>query len=92
VRCWANLWRVMGEDEVASLDLIVAGEAAFHGRRSRRFAVYEGSESPAACRSVFRGVFNHKLNVRGGPGTKDWAWPKTLLLPPTGRDRSAERQ
>jgi len=82
----------MGEDEVASLDLIVAGEAAFHGRRSRRFAVYEGSESPAACRSVFRGVFNHKLNVRGGPGTKDWAWPKTLLLPPTGRDRSAERQ
>jgi hypothetical protein len=56
----------MGEDEVASLDLIVAGEAAFHGRRSRRFAVYEGSESPAACRSVFRGVFNHKLNVRGG--------------------------
>ena len=56
----------MREDAVASLGPIVAGEAAFHGRRSGRFAVYEGSEPPAVRRGVLRGVLDHKLNVRGG--------------------------
>jgi hypothetical protein len=75
---------VMREDEVAGLGLIVAGEAGFHGRRSGGCAVYEGSEPPAARRGVFRGIFDHTLNVLGGPGTKDWAWPKSLLCRPGG--------
>jgi hypothetical protein len=56
----------MREDEVASLGLIVAGEAGLHGRRSGGFAVYESGESPAARRGVLGRVLHHKLNVGGG--------------------------
>ena len=70
----------MREDKVTGFRLIVTGEAGFHRRRGGGFAVYEGSEPPPAGRGILRGVFDHKLNVRGGPGTKDWAWPKTLLF------------
>jgi hypothetical protein len=56
----------MRKDQVASLDLVVAGEAAFYGCHGGGFAVYEGSEPPAARGRVLRRVLDHKLNVRGG--------------------------
>ena len=70
----------MREDEVASLGLIVAGEAAFHGRRGGGFAVYEGSEPPAARRGVLRGVLDHKLNVRGRAGDERLGLAKDLVV------------
>jgi hypothetical protein len=45
---------VTREDEVGSLSLIVAREAGFHGRRVGGFAVFEGSEPPAARGGVLR--------------------------------------
>jgi len=70
----------MREDEVASLGLIVAGEAGFHGRRGGGLAVYEESESPAARRGVLRGVFDHKLNVRGGARDERLGLAKDLVV------------
>jgi hypothetical protein len=43
----------MCEDEIASLDLIVAGEAASHGHRGGGFAVYEGSEPQPPVAAYF---------------------------------------
>jgi hypothetical protein len=71
---------VMREDEVASLGLIVAGETGFHGCRGRGFAVYESSEPPAARRGVLGGVFDHKLNVRGGARDERLGLAKDLVV------------
>ena len=56
---------VMGEDEIASFGLIVAGEAGIHQRLVARFAVFEVSERPAARLGVLFRVLDHKLNIRG---------------------------
>jgi hypothetical protein len=74
----------MGEDKVASYDMLVAGEAGFVHRLVGRFAVFELTEPPAACRGVFSRVLDHQLNVNGGPATKDWSRPKTLLFSSDG--------
>ena len=72
---------VMREDQVGSLGLIMAGEAAFHRRRLGGFAVYEGSEPPSApVASYFAESFTINCIFVGEPGTKDWGWPKTLLF------------
>jgi len=57
---------VAGENKVASFGLIVAGEAGIHQGLVAGFAVFEMSESPAACRGILFRVLNHELNVRGG--------------------------
>ena len=44
---------IAGEDKVGIFGLLVAGEAAFHKRRVGRFAICEGSETPAAGCGVF---------------------------------------
>jgi hypothetical protein len=51
---------VTGEDEVARLGLIVAGEAGFHERLvGKRFAVLEVSETPtASCGSQLAGAYS----------------------------------
>jgi hypothetical protein len=45
--------RVAGEDKVASLDRLVAGEASLEQNLVGRFAVFELSKSPTARRGVF---------------------------------------
>ncbi len=74
------LRRVMREDEVARLGLIVAREAGFHRCRSGGFAVHEGSEPPAARRRVLRGIFDHKLNVRWGAGDERLGLAEDLVV------------
>src|SRR5579864_357501 len=59
---------IKSEDKVTSLDRLVARKAGFEQRRVRRFAVFELSKPPTTRRSVFLGVLDHKLNVRGGSG------------------------
>src|SRR5579862_4112091 len=72
--------RVPSEDKIAVPDFIVAGEAAFHRRRISRFAVYEGRKSPAARRSVLRGVLHHKLNVGSGTRDEGLSLPEDLVV------------
>ena len=75
----------MREDKVASFRLGVARKAGFEQRLVARCAVFvELTEPPATRRRILFGVLNQELNVRGGPGTKDWARPKTLLFSSDG--------
>ncbi len=71
---------VMREDEVTSLDLIVAGEAGFHERLVAGLAVFEVSEPPAARRGILRRVLDHKLNVRGGAGDERLGSAKDFVV------------
>src|SRR5438876_12097351 len=71
---------VTGEDEVASLGLLVAGKAGLHERLVARFAVHEVSESPAARRGVLCRVLDHELNVRGRPGNERLGPAKDLVV------------
>ena len=72
---------VTGEDEVARLGLIVAGEAGFHERLvGRRFAVLEVSETPTASCGVPFCVFDHKLNVRWGAGHERLVLAKDFVV------------
>jgi hypothetical protein len=64
--CESASRRIAREDQVAISDGLVAGKAGFEHRLVVGFAVIELSESPAAGRGVFLGVFDHELNVRGG--------------------------
>ncbi len=70
----------MREDQVGRLSLEVAGEAAFHRRGFRGFTVYEGGEPPTASRGVLRGVFDHKLNVRGFAGDERLGLAKDFVV------------
>jgi hypothetical protein len=70
----------MGEDEVGSFGLFVAGEAGFHRCGGGGFAVYERGEPPTAGRGVFDGVFDHKLNIRGSAGDERLGLAKDLVI------------
>src|SRR5271165_581143 len=58
---------VTGEDIVAILHRRVAGEAGLVQRLVARLSAFKVSESPAARRGVLLCVFNHELNIHGGP-------------------------
>src|SRR5690349_15197986 len=59
--------RVSGEEEIPSLDRLVAGIAGRHLRLGRRLSVLvELGVSPASRRGVFPGVLDHELEVPVG--------------------------
>ena len=60
----------MGENVVTVFGWLVTGEALCMQRLIAGFAVREVGESPAAGRSVFFRVFDHELNVHGGPSKR----------------------
>ena len=60
--------RVTGEDIVAILSRLVAGEAGLVQRLVARFAVREVGESPAGGRGVLLRVLDHELDIHGGTG------------------------
>ena len=74
----------MREDEVASFDRLVTGEARFEERLTGRFAILELSEPQPLVVAYFFFVLDHELNIRGKPATKDWARPKILLFSSDG--------
>ena len=71
----------MGEDQVASFGLGVAGEASFHQRFAAQCAVFvEVTEPPAARRGLLLGVLNHELNVRGRAGNEGLGTAKDFVV------------
>ena len=71
---------IFGEEIIPFLYRDMAGETSAERGRLNRFAIVELREAPAPSRSVLLRVLDHELNVRGGPGTKDWSRPKALLF------------
>src|SRR5262245_47003944 len=77
------LGRVASEDEIASLDWIVAGEAGLHLCFGRRHAVLvELRVSPASGRGVFLRVLDHEREVPLGrvPGDEGLLSAEDLVV------------
>jgi hypothetical protein len=70
----------MRVDKVASFDKLMAGKAGSMHRLVGRFAVFELSEPPAACRGVFSRVLHRQLKIDGSAGNEGLSLTKDFVV------------